>query len=294
MNAKRVLLAVLAHPDDETFGMGGTLALYAQRGVDVHLVCATRGEVGEVAPELLTGYASIAERRMDELSCAAEILGLRKVHFLDYRDSGMAGSADNQHPRALAAAPVEEVAAKVARYIRQLQPQVVLTSDPIGGYMHPDHIACHKATVRAIELAASPGFETGLPPFQAQKLYFNVFPKGVLRFALRLLPLFGMDPHKFGRNGDIDLAAIVAQGEFPIHATIDITTVQEIRERATACHTSQLDGMPRRGPTGWLMRWFNRKDHYMRAIPPGDERALERDLFAGIPTADVKPLPQSG
>jgi len=94
---------VLAHPDDETFGMGGTLALYASQGVEVHLVCATRGEVGEMDPKLLEGFASIAERRESELCCAADMLGLKAVHFLDYRDSGMPGSPDNTHPMALAA-----------------------------------------------------------------------------------------------------------------------------------------------------------------------------------------------
>ena len=118
---KQVLLAVLAHPDDESFGMGGTLALYAQRGVAVHLVCATRGEAGDVAPELLEGFDSVADRRVSELRCAAGILGLSGVHFLDYRDSGMPGSPDNQHPQALVMAPLDEVAAKVAGYIRQLQ-----------------------------------------------------------------------------------------------------------------------------------------------------------------------------
>ena len=119
---KRVLLAVLAHPDDESFGMGGTLALYAQRGVQVHLACATRGEAGSMDADCLEGFASVAERRVYELSCAAGILGLSGVHYLGYRDSGMPGSPDNQHPQALAAAPLEEVAGRVAHYIRLLRP----------------------------------------------------------------------------------------------------------------------------------------------------------------------------
>ena len=102
-NNKPILLAVLAHPDDETFGMGGTLALYARRGVNVHLVCATRGEVGEVAPHFLENFQSIGDLREHELRCAAQKLGLSSVDFLDYRDSGMAGSPENEHPQALAA-----------------------------------------------------------------------------------------------------------------------------------------------------------------------------------------------
>src|SRR5512136_1210059 len=147
------MLVCLAHPDDETFGMGGTLALYARRGVQVHLVCATRGEVGEVDQELLQGFSSVGERRESELCCAADILGLAGVYFLDYRDSGMPGTPDNQHPNALAAQPIDEVASRLVNYIRRLKPQVMVTFDPIGGYRHPDHVAIHQATVRAFELA---------------------------------------------------------------------------------------------------------------------------------------------
>ena len=89
---KPTLLSVLAHPDDESFGMGGTLALYAQKGWDVYLVCATRGEVGTVDPHHLEGFSSIAELREGELRCAAQHLGLKDVFFLDYHDSGMPGS----------------------------------------------------------------------------------------------------------------------------------------------------------------------------------------------------------
>ena len=216
----RKLLVVLAHPDDETFGMGGTLALYAQQGVEVHLVCATRGEVGEVEPERLRGFDSIGALREHELCCAADVLGLRKVHFLGYRDSGMLGTADNQNPQALVQAPVEQVAAQVAAYIRELQPQVVLTFDPVGGYMHPDHIAIHNATVLAFETAGDPQAKgQNLPPFKPQKLYFHTMPHGFMKLAVKLMPLFGKDPSKFGKNEDIDLTAVLAH-EFPTTARI--------------------------------------------------------------------------
>ncbi|OQY92627.1 MAG: hypothetical protein B6D39_04740, partial [Anaerolineae bacterium UTCFX2] len=109
VDSNNVLLAVLAHPDDESFGIGGTLAVYARRGAQVHLVCATRGEAGDVDPQYLQGFKSIADRRVSELRCAAGVLGLTGVYFLDYRDSGMGGSADNRRPEALANAPQEEV-----------------------------------------------------------------------------------------------------------------------------------------------------------------------------------------
>lgn len=280
---KRVLLAVLAHPDDETFGMGGTLALYARRGVQVHLICATRGEVGSMDPKLMEGFTSIGERRESELRCAAGLLGLAGVHFLGYRDSGMSGTPDNAHPQALAAQDVEPVAQKVAHHLRQLRPQVVVTNDPIGGYKHPDHIAVHRATLRAFSLAADPNFEDGLPPFQPQKLYYTIFPKGFLKLALLALPLLGKDPRRFGRNGDIDLVDIVKDGDFPVHARVNYRSVAALKDQATACHASQLEGgPPSRGPLRWISTLLGSQDTYMRAIPTPGKRLREKDLFEGI------------
>jgi N-acetyl-1-D-myo-inositol-2-amino-2-deoxy-alpha-D-glucopyranoside deacetylase len=287
---KPTLLAVLAHPDDESFGVGGTLAYYARRGVDVYLICATRGEAGDVDEEYLQGYHSIAERREAELRCAAGKLGLAGVYFLDYRDSGMPGSADNHHPQALMNAPLEDVARKIIVYIRRLRPQVVITFDPIGGYRHPDHIAIHQATVRAFESAAQPNpllDAQGLPPYQPAKLYFHTIPRAFLRLSVRLMRLTGRDPHRAGRNGDIDLAAIAAV-EFPTDAVVDYHEVAAIREEAAACHASQGGG----GLTGgWLGRVFRRwmaRDTFMRAYPLPVNGHVERDLFAGI--ADLPPL----
>jgi N-acetyl-1-D-myo-inositol-2-amino-2-deoxy-alpha-D-glucopyranoside deacetylase len=280
MTEKKTLLAVLAHPDDESFGMGGTLALYASRGVDVHLVCATRGEVGEAAPELLKGFESIARLRESELRCAAGILGLAGVHFLDYRDSGMPGSEDNHHPQALAAQPLDEVAANVVCYIRDLKPQVVLTFDPIGGYRHPDHIAIQQATVRAFEQSGNPDFaKESLPVYTPERLYFHKMPNGLLKFAVKVLPLVGRDPHKFGSNGDIDLVPIAAV-DFPTNARIDIRSVLKKKEQAGACHASQGGGRMGGGIVSLLMRFFSGTESFMRASPPvGTGEKIARDLF---------------
>ena len=279
----RTLLAILAHPDDETFGTGGTLALYAERGVQVHLICATRGEAGEADPDCLEGFKSIAERRESELRCAAGVLGLAGVHFLNYRDSGMAGSPDNQNPNALAAQPIENVAARLVPYIRQLRPQVIITFDPIGGYKHPDHIAIHLATVSAFHLAASPEFTGNLPPYQAQKLYYYTVSKGYLRLLVAIAPLLGVNPRQFGRNKDIDMAAIVEDGNFPVHARIRCGEVRAKKEAASACHASQLGGtLPRRNLLGLLRQWLASDEHYMRAYPPDEPGLRENDLFAGV------------
>lgn len=280
----KALLAVLAHPDDETFGMGGTLALYARRGVDVYLVCATRGEVGEMDPKYMRGFNSIAERREAELRCAAENLGLKGVYFLNYRDSGMPGSPNNQHPQALTAQPVEQVAADVAHYIRLLQPQVVITFDPIGGYRHPDHIAMHNATVRAFEITGSADFNDaeGLPPFQPQKLYFHTMPHTMLRLAVGMMPLFGQDPRKQGTNKDIDLVSIT-EVKFPVHARINFRPVAKIRDEATLCHESQGGGRFLSGPLGQLRRWLGSYETFMRAFPePRPGMRMESDLFEGV------------
>jgi LmbE family N-acetylglucosaminyl deacetylase len=272
------LLAVLAHPDDETFGIGGTLAWYARRGTAVHLVCATRGEVGE-APPGLKGFASVAEMRESELRCAAGVLGLAGIEFLGYRDSGMPGTPDNQHPQAFAAAPVDRVARDIARRIRVLRPQVVITFDPIGGYGHPDHIAAHCATVEGFRLAADPGKSIdGIPPFQPDKLYFQTFPRGALRFAVRLLRLFGQDPSHFGKNRDIDLA-VIASVNYPIHARINIRSVQELKEKASACHSSQGGG-PGTGPVRIFLRLFGGSEGFIRAYPLPPPKRIERDLFS--------------
>jgi LmbE family N-acetylglucosaminyl deacetylase len=281
-NNRPTLLAVLAHPDDESFGMGGTLALYAQQGVAVHLVCATRGEVGEVEAERLEGYGSIAELRQNELRCAASKLGLAGVHFLDYRDSGMAGSQNNRHPQALANAPVEEVAGKVVHYIRRLRPQVVLTFDPIGGYRHPDHIAMHRATVEAFHKAGdAEAYPADLQPYQPKKLYYHTMPRRIMRWAVRLMPLFGADPRHWGINGDVDLTAVVNE-DFPVHARIDYREVQERKIAASECHASQGGPSLSRGPLRWAFRLAAGKDNFIRAYPPPEPGLRERDLFAGV------------
>lgn len=281
-SSQPVLLAALAHPDDETFGTGGTLAYYARRGVKVYLICATHGEAGDVDEEYLQGFDSIADRREHELRCAAEHLGLEEVYFLPYRDSGMPGWPDNHHPLALAAQPVEQVAAEVAHFIRKLQPQVVITFDPIGGYRHPDHIAIHNATIAAFKLAAETSFidPQGLEPYQARKLYFQTIPRNFLRFMVRFMRVIGRDPRKFGRNHDIDLAA-VAEVNFPTNAVIDYRQVADIRDLASRCHASQGGGSLTGGIFAPIRRRFASKELYMRAYPEHDGN-VEQDLFDDV------------
>lgn len=283
MDKQNSLVAVLAHPDDESFGMGGTLALYAQKGVAIHLICATRGEAGEMEADCLEGYDSIAQRRESELRCAAELLGITSVQFLDYRDSGMSGSPDNQHPQALVNALVANVAQQIANHIRRLRPQVIITFDPIGGYKHPDHIAIHKATVEAFKLASDVNYNSEYPPHRSDKLYFHLIPKGFLRWGVRFLRIFGKDPTRFGRNQDIDLVDLVKEGNFPTHAIIDFREVRNLKDQAALCHASQLDGVSQGGGRmNWVRFLFGSKDHYMRFEPAPVPGRVERDLFESL------------
>lgn len=288
MSRQKTLIFFGAHPDDETFGMGTTLAQYAISGVRVYYVCATGGELGTVAPKYMEGYATITDLRSAEMKCAAQALGLAGVIYLGYRDSGMPGSPENKHPNALATAPVEEVAGRIVKIIRELKPYVVITHDAGGGYGHPDHIATHNATVTAFYAVNDPKqYPEAGPPFQPSKLYFGIRPHGYMKFMVRLMPLFGQDPHRFGRNKDIDLTKMIGV-EYPVNAVIRFTKeAVKIRNEALACHASQGSqgsGWPRQGPFRILQiieKFQGQRDYFMREYPP-PTRHREKDLFEGV------------
>jgi LmbE family N-acetylglucosaminyl deacetylase len=286
--ARRMLVS-LAHPDDESFGMAGTIARYSNDGVDVRLICATNGDVGSADPEYMTGHATMAELRLEELRCAAETLGFSQLYAFGYRDSGMPGSADNAHPNSLHSADPAEVTSRVTAIIREFRPQVVVTFDPFGGYGHPDHLKMHVATTEAFSAAGDAErfpeqLVDGIEPYHPQKLYYMTFDRRLMKWAVRLMPLFGQNPRAMGRNKDIDFQQI-ADHAYPIHARINIGAVSEQAERARACHASQLNGFGRPGLLQWVQQLFVRQnvDTFMRAYPPVVNGHLrERDLFAGV------------
>lgn len=280
-NNKR-LLAVLAHPDDETFGMGGTLAYYASKGVEVYLICATRGEAGEATTAQMQEYKTKGELREAELRCAAKALGIKNLFFLDYRDSGMQGTPDNQHSNALMAQPLEEVAAKIVHLIREIQPQVMITFDPVGGYHHPDHIAIHKASVMAFQAAGDDMlYVNGLPPFKPDKLFYHVFPRRYLRIVVVLMRIIGKDPTRFGKNHDINLAQLANDEDYPRHISIRYGKAADALYQATLCHASQLD-LGERSPRllSWLSTLSSRKDHFMQGYPEVPDSYHAKDLFS--------------
>ena len=286
MKKQKSLIFFGAHPDDESFGLGATLAQYAASGVKTYYVCSTGGELGTVEPRFMEGFDSIKELRKYELSCAAEVLGLAGVYHLDYRDSGMPGSADNERPESLVIAPLEEVTGKMVRIIREIKPDVVITHDDSGSYGHPDHIATSRAAVKAFHDAADPEQypETGAP-FQPGKLYFGIRPRGFMKVIIRLMPLFGQDPHHFGRNKDVDLTKM-AEREYPVHAVVRLSKkAVELRNRAVACHASQSSGPGRPGffrIMEMMSRFRRPRDYFVRMYPPPNRKRKEKDLFEGI------------
>jgi N-acetyl-1-D-myo-inositol-2-amino-2-deoxy-alpha-D-glucopyranoside deacetylase/mycothiol S-conjugate amidase len=266
---RHVLLAVFAHPDDESFGPGGTLAKYAAEGVEVWLVCATDGNAGTVDAEMLAGYANTGQLRAAELCCAAQTLGLAGVDWLGYRDSGMAGAPENAHPASLFQAPLDEVAGKIVASIRRHRPQVIICDNQFGGYGHPDHIKLHQATLLAFDAAADPArYSEAGPPFRAERLYYTAFSAGWLKPLVRLMPLFGRDPRKFGRNRDIDLVQMLGW-ESPAHVKIDVRPYLHTKLAASACHRSQGGPaeMLRRVPR-WLMRRILGSEGFTQGYPP--------------------------
>lgn len=276
---KRALLAVLAHPDDESFGPGGTLARYAREGVDVHIAIATDGVAGSVAPGFEEDQAELVAVRAQELETAVNILGAT-LHTLNYRDSGYINNPANEHPAAFINGDFQQQVGRVVQLIREIQPQVVITHDETGGYYHPDHIHCHKITTAAFHAAGDPRQypEIGPAPWQPQRLYYTAFSNRMVKLYIMLIRLRRQDPTRLGRNKDIDLTKL---GVDPAHigAVIDYRPYWEVKQAASAAHASQGGGgLSRRMPI-WLQKRFFGKDTFIRAYPPLENGHKDKDLF---------------
>lgn len=284
MGTRRTLLGIFAHPDDESFGPGGTLARYAAEGAQVHVIIATDGIAGSVEdPSHVKDHETLAQVRSAELANAAVALGITSIWSLPYRDSGMRGTPDNDHPDALVQQTVANLAAEVLEYIERLQPQVIVTHDPFGGYGHPDHVRVYEATTaafhRARERAAS-GLVAGYAG--PQKLYYTAFDKRFLKVMVRIMPWMGQDPTAIGRNKDINLVEI-SGWDTPVHARVDVGRYLPKKLAASLAHVSQYSG----GPTfvrvlpSFLRQRYMGFDTFTRAFPAPNGR-VEQDLFAGV------------
>lgn len=274
------LLAVLAHPDDESFGTGGTLAKYAREGVEVHICIATDGAAGSVAEGFEESRAELAAVRAKELETAVKILG-GTLHRLGYRDSGYINDPANEHPEAFIQADEKEAVGRVVKLIREIRPQVVLTHDETGGYFHPDHIQCWKITTPAFYAAGDSEQypELGLEPYQPERLYFTTFSNRWIKLFRGLARLRGQDPTKMGRNNDIDITQIGMEPS-RINAVIDYRPFWDIKMKASRAHATQGGGgFARRFPV-WLQKRLLSKESYIREYPKVPAGFREIDLFS--------------
>lgn len=243
----RTLMVITAHPDDESFGPGGTIARCAAAGVRVVLVCATRGEAGKAGDPPLCSRAELPFVRERELRCAAAVLGIAEVHLLGYID----GAVDR--------VPAEAAVAAIAAHMRAAVPQVVVTFPPGGISGHRDHRAISRHARAAFDRvrAESGG---GWPA----KLYYWTLPAGRIRSITGTGPVDPLD------------AACTAR--------IDVSGHLDTKIRAIGCHRTQhlsMDRIFRGFPPE--VRAALRHEHFFRAYPPvAPGEREESDLWDGI------------
>ena len=220
------LMVVFAHPDDEAFGVGGTLAKYAAEGCQVYLVTATRGEAGQIAEPDLATPANLPLVREQELRCACETYGIHPPRFLNYQDGQLTVVHQGQG------------VGKLVRIIRELRPDVLLTYDSHGIYGHYDHIAVHRWTTIAYDLAADPDCFPGqldgvCQPHQPDKLYYYVLSEE--RVA---------DMSQGGRPAAVMMDgvpfAFAGWRKEEITTVIDVRNYAAVKVRGIQCHATQV------------------------------------------------------
>lgn len=227
MTNQKKILAILAHPDDETLGVGGALAFYADRGVETHLICATRGQRGWFgADEDNPGEEALGKIREQELKEATKVLNIKTVKILDYMD----GELDNADPA--------QIIPEIASHIQEIQPDVVLTFDPYGVYGHPDHIAISQFATAAIVQAAMGVPDSLHAPYRVETLYYYVMTQEEgdsyqAAFGELVMHIDGVERRT------------IPWPDWSISVRMDTTAyVPQIWE-AVRCHRSQLPGYNR-------------------------------------------------
>lgn len=286
------MLFVHAHPDDESLNNGATIAHYAARGAQVHVVTCTLGEEGEVIgdrwAELAVDHADqLGGYRVGELTEALRALGISAPIYLGgagrWRDSGMPGTATRRRQRFIDADEREAVGALVA-IIREQRPHVVVTYDPMGGYGHPDHVQTHTVTTAAVAAAGTADYPG--EPWTVPKLYWTVLARSAFKTAYDALD--GDDLRREWRMPPLE--------ELPFgYSDEDIDAVVEAGPEACAAKAAALAAHATQvivGPTGRVCALSNNlampilgHEHYVLAVGSAgdrDERGWETDLLAGL------------
>ena len=272
-------LFVHAHPDDETINNGATMAKMVTEGVEVTLITCTRGEEGEVLVPELAHLASSAddklgEHRVIELANAMKELGVTDHRFLgSYRDSGMMGTPQNDHPNCFWNADVEAAATELAKVIDEIKPQVMVTYDENGGYGHPDHIQAHRVAMRAAEISV----------WNIQKIYWNIMPKSVVAKGIEAMKAQGSD---FFGSDNVDELPFVKDDSF-VSALIHAPDQVDKKMAAMKAHATQItvDGPFFALSNNLGVQVFG-DEYYTLAkgvkSGPFNIDNLETDLFAGV------------
>ncbi len=274
------LLGVFAHPDDEQT-VSGVFASAAAEGIKTGLVCATRGELGEISDPSLATPNNLGVVREGEMRAASAVLGIKYLWFLDYRDSGMMGTPGNEDPASFYKADDAEALERLIKIIREFRPTVMVTFNSTGGYGHPDHTTIHHLTTRAFHAAADPNLypEAG-EPWQTVRLYYSSFP----RSRIKQLGQWLEDHH-------IDLGFNTVDPEFlgmpdkMVTHSVDTSEWVPIKERSLSMHRTQNDpnSMFNQMPAE-IMSEFRSKEHFSLAAgtPLPDTPEASSDLFAGL------------
>jgi LmbE family N-acetylglucosaminyl deacetylase len=278
MSIKR-LLGIFAHPDDEGT-MSGALLKYSTLDIETGLVCATRGEVGEIADPALATPETLGEVREGEMREAAEVLGVHNLWFLGYRDSGMAGTPENQDPRSLAQASAAEVVGKLVGIIRQFRPQVMVTFDETGAYGHPDHIAIYRHTTSAFYAAADAAqYPEHGSAHMVSKLYYTAFPRSIIKQMGEWMKsqnyegsFRNLDPEKLGIPDEL------------ISVRLDVGPWYDTKGRSWSMHRTQMDpnNPIAQLPEEILRRWRSNEYYQLAASRVGSDVEGENDLFARV------------
>ncbi|KWW99218.1 mycothiol conjugate amidase Mca [Carbonactinospora thermoautotrophica] len=288
MTERLRLMAVHAHPDDESSKGAAALAKYVAEGVEVMVVTCTGGERGDILNPKLQGdpevEANLPEIRRREMAEAIRVLGVRHA-WLGFVDSGLP-EGDPLPPLpegCFALQPVEKAAEPLVRLVREFRPHVMTTYDENGGYPHPDHIMCHKVAVAAFEAAGDPEAYRGTgEPWQPLKLYYNqTFSRARTEALHRAMLERGLESpygewlERWKNREERNITTRVPCGEY-----------FEVRDRALLAHATQID------PDGL---WFHVPLEIQREVWPTEDFELARslvdttipedDLFAGIRTA---------
>lgn len=284
MHHKLPLMVIFGHPDDEAFTCGGGMAMYASQGVPVRIVCATRGEVGEISDPKLATPETLGRVREQELRNAASILGAQEPFFLGYRDSGMRGTPENADPRSLHLAPSGKVVEQLVAILRRVRPGVVVTFDETGGYGHPDHIAIHVHTTAAYWAAGRRDcfpehFALGLSPWQPPKLYYTAAPRSFWQGLYDAAVAAGIEPPPFMRR-----RGLMGTPDEYVTTRVDVTAFVDTKQRAVLAHATQIQ------PTNPFTRLprdlrtqYQGIEHFQRVFPYPKPGERETDLYAGVP-----------